>query len=75
MNFFNKLIKKIILYLEFKGLFDFLSDESYLKLFYRIRTGKKLNLEDPKTFNEKIQWLKLNDRCEEYTKLVDKSAV
>jgi hypothetical protein len=33
---------------------------------------KKLNLRNPKTFNEKIQWLKLHDRKPEYSKLVDK---
>ncbi len=34
--------------------------------------GKKLNLKNPKTFNEKLQWLKLYDRRPEYTKMVDK---
>lgn len=33
---------------------------------------KKLNLDNPKTFNEKLQWLKLYDRKPEYTKMVDK---
>lgn len=33
---------------------------------------EKLNLKNPKTFNEKLQWLKLNDRKFEYTKMVDK---
>ena len=33
-----------------------LSDEKYLKLIYRIMFGKKLNLEHPETFNEKLQW-------------------
>lgn len=37
--------------------------------------GKKLDLENPRTFNEKLQWLKINDRKEEYTTLVDKYAV
>ena len=34
--------------------------------------NKKLNLKNPKTFNEKLQWLKLYDRKPEYTKMVDK---
>jgi hypothetical protein len=38
-------------------------------------TGEKLNLKEPKTFNEKIQWLKLHDRRQEYTQLVDKYEV
>lgn len=37
--------------------------------------GKKLDLENPRTFNEKLQWLKLHDRRPEYTKMVDKYEV
>ncbi len=33
----------------------------YLKRIFELSTGKKLNLKNPKTFNEKIQWLKLYD--------------
>lgn len=33
----------------------------YLKKIYKIKTGKTLNLEKPKRFTEKIQWLKLYD--------------
>lgn len=39
------------------------------------RMGYKLNLDNPKTFNEKIQWLKLNDHNPLYPKLIDKIAV
>ena len=42
---------------------------------YRCRTGRKLNLENPHDFNEKLQWLKLYDRNSLYTTLVDKYAV
>ena len=70
-----KFLKKVLLYLKRKGFFCFLSDESYLRFFYRIKLGKKLNLEDPQTYNEKLQWLKLNDRKDIYTTLVDKYAV
>ena len=52
-----------------------LNDEKYLRFVYRARTGKPLNLENPKTFNEKLQWLKLYDRKPEYTVMVDKYAV
>lgn len=52
-----------------------LSDEALIKLIFRARMGYKLNLEKPKTFNEKIQWLKLFDRRPEYTELVDKATV
>ena len=67
--------KKIIFYLESKGFFNFLSDESYLKFFYKLNTCKKLNLKNPKTFNEKLQWLKLYDRKDIYTTMVDKYEV
>lgn len=52
-----------------------LSDEFYLKLLYKIMIGKNLNLDNPQTFNEKLQWLKLNDRKDIYTTMVDKYEV
>lgn len=55
-----------------RGFFNWMSDEQYLKIAYRIRMGKKLDLDNPKTFNEKLQWLKLHDRRPEYTQMVDK---
>lgn len=70
-----KLLKnpyKIIIPLGYKGKLNWMDDKTYLKLFYRGAMGKKLNLKDPKTFNEKIQWLKLYDRNPEYSKMVDK---
>ena len=51
----------------------FISDERYLKLAFKHHTGYSLNLDNPQTFNEKLQWLKLNDRHPEYTKMVDKA--
>ena len=48
------------------------SDKVYLKMRYRNVFNKTLNLSNPKTFNEKLQWLKLNDRNPLYTILVDK---
>lgn len=53
---------------------DMLSDKTYLKCWYKLLMGKKLNIENPQTFNEKIQWLKLYYRKPEYTKMVDKVA-
>lgn len=47
-------------------------DKLYLKLKYRSRMGKKLNIDNPKTYNEKLQWLKLYDRKPLYTRMVDK---
>ncbi len=56
-------------------VFRFMSDEHYLKMVYKIKTGKVLNLKNPREFNEKLQWLKLHDRKPEYTNLVDKYKV
>lgn len=55
-----------------KGLMDWMSDENYLKMMFRATTGKKLNLHNPQTFNEKLQWLKLYDRNPLYTIMADK---
>lgn len=52
-----------------------LKDETFLKYRYKIEMNQQLDLENPKTFNEKLQWLKIHDRNPLYTKLVDKYAV
>lgn len=48
------------------------NDKQYVKLKYRLITGRKLNLKAPKSFSEKLQWLKLYDRDDKYVKMVDK---
>lgn len=50
----------------------FLSDKAYVKLIYRLRMGKKLDLENPQTFTEKLQWLKLYDHNPQYQSMADK---
>lgn len=55
--------------------FNWMSDEEYLKIAFWARMGKWPNIEQPQTFNEKLQWLKLYDRNPFYTKLVDKFEV
>lgn len=47
----------------------------YVKLSYRLNMGKRLNLNNPKTYNEKLNWIKLYDHNPLYTTLVDKYAV
>ena len=66
--------KYLLLVIDKMGL-HFLKDEVFLKLNYEYVFDKKLNLDNPKTFNEKIQWLKLNDRKDIYTTMVDKYEV
>ncbi len=65
-----KIIRSIYLLLEKTG--KVLSDEQWIKLRFRMLMGKKCDLRDPKSFSEKIQWLKLNEHYEEYTDWCDK---
>lgn len=57
------------------NFFRWLPDATYLKLLYRFKMGHRLDLKNPQTFTEKLQWLKLYNRKPEYTKMVDKYAV
>jgi len=57
------------------NVLSILPDKAYLKIRYFQRMHKRLDLKNPKTFNEKLQWLKLYDRDPLYTKLVDKYQV
>lgn len=51
------------------------SDKFYLRLQYHCVFGKKADIKNPKSFNEKLLWLKLYDRRPEYSTMVDKYAV
>jgi len=52
-----------------------LPDPLFLRINFRIRFGMKLNLNNPESFNEKMQWMKLYDRKPEYSRLADKFEV
>ncbi len=58
-----------------RGRYDKMSDEEFLKKAFKVHMGYELDLENPRTFNEKLQWLKLYDRNDLYTKVVDKYLV
>lgn len=58
-----------------KGKYDKLSDREYLEKKFYAMLGYSLDLSNPQTFNEKLQWLKLYDRKPEYTMMVDKYKV
>ncbi|WP_223129412.1 ATP-grasp fold amidoligase family protein [Sinomicrobium weinanense] len=63
-----------------KALYDFyryqlLSERAFIKKEFKRNLGYKVNLNDPKTFNEKLQWLKLYDRTEMHTRCADKVMV
>lgn len=66
----KEILRKSIL-----AVLRYLPDRAFLELKFYTRMGQRLNLEDPKTFSEKLQWLKLHDRRPEYTTMVDKSLV
>lgn len=80
-TFTQKLIKafkspqKFVLPIIVKRLYFIFPEEMYLKILFRLIMGQNLNLKQPKTFNEKLQWLKLYNRKPEYTTMVDKYAV
>ena len=61
----------IFVFLNNRG-FHILDDKKYLCLLYKLEFNKKLDLNNPKTFNEKIQWLKIHDRKDIYISMVDK---
>ena len=55
-------------------LYVIMPDKFFLKVRFRLYVGYWPNLDNPKTFNEKLQWLKINDIRPEYTQMVDKIA-
>ena len=73
-----EIIKKpslLFMTLGHREFFNWMNDETYIKTAFKICMGKELNLDNPQTFSEKLQWIKLYDRNPLYTKLVDKYEV
>ena len=68
----KNILKKISQYFIDIGMLKWIDDEKYIKHLYKKAFNKELDLENPTTYNEKLQWLKLNDRKDEYVKMVDK---
>ncbi len=58
-----------------KAFPSIMDDEAYLKIRFKYRMGYDLNLDKPRTFNEKLNWLKIHDRKSIYTIMADKLAV
>lgn len=74
----KNLYKRGILKLMSLGFFNWLSDEAYLKWKFKLQLNYNLHLEQPKTFNEKLNWLKINifkPDYQKYNKYVDKYLV
>ena len=57
------------------GLYNNMDDKKFIEKMFKATMDYPLNLENPKSFNEKLQWLKIYDRNPLYTKLVDKYKV
>ena len=51
--------KLLFLTLGQRGFFNWMDDEKYIKIAYKILMKKTLNLDNPKTYSEKLQWIKL----------------
>ena len=68
----NRFLRKQWFRIVSRCLYIFGDTPLHLKLLYYLYMGKRLNLKNPKTLNEKMQWLKLYDRKPEYTCMVDK---
>lgn len=52
-----------------------LGEERYAKWFYHLYTKRELDLDEPKRFDDKVWWLKLNNRDPLLTVCSDKNAV
>lgn len=63
---------EFVIGLDKNGLTRWMSDRLFARISFKGVMGEKLNLDHPKTFNEKLQWLKVYDHRPEYTTLVDK---
>ena len=61
--------------LAIRGVYKNMSDREYLQRMFKATMGYSFDIDHPETFNEKIQWLKLNDRNSLYPTLVDKFLV
>lgn len=75
MNGYKKIFKSQSLRIKILQFLDFLPDSIMLKLQYRIKLGRTLNLKNPQRYSEKLQWLKLYYRDEKMVHCADKYEV
>ena len=74
MNY-KKIIKSQNLRFKILNCFSWVPDKLMVKIQYKIKTGRKLNLNNPTRFTEKLQWYKLYYRNQVMHKCVDKYEV
>lgn len=72
---YKKIVRNQDTRLKILKLLDFIPDKLMIKLQYKIKTGRKLNLKNPKRYTEKIQWYKLYYRNAKMKEYVDKYLV
>ena len=72
---YKKIIKNQNIRFKILKFLNFIPDKTMVKLQYRIKTGRKLNLKNPQRYTEKLQWYKLNYRNPLMTKCADKYTV
>ena len=56
---YKSIIKSRSLRIKIMRLLSFIPDSIMVKLQYKIKTGRQLNLKNPKRFTEKLQWYKV----------------
>lgn len=69
---YKKILKSRKLRLKLLEILAFIPDELMIRLQYRIKTGRKLNLKNPRRYTEKLQWYKLHYKNPLMIKCVDK---
>ena len=74
MNGYKKIIRSQEARYKILRFLSFIPDGCMLKLQYRIKMGRKLNLEEPRRYSEKLQWYKLNYRNPLMQKCSDKAS-
>ena len=74
MNY-KKIIKSQEMRFKILNFLSFIPDKQMIKLQYKIKTGRKLNLKNPQRYSEKLQWYKLYYRDPLMTKCADKYSV
>ena len=76
-NIFKIILDSNYRFLSFasRGFYDSLPDDEFIKRQFQAAMGETLNIENPQTFNEKLQWLKVYERKALYTTMVDKYRV
>lgn len=77
MNKLKKVLDNPWLFLSYllKKIAPIVPDKIQLSLLHKVYVGKFVDWENPRSFTEKLQWLKIYNRKPEYTKMVDKYAV